>query len=122
MVFTFAIFSTEIELSEDTSFIQTLGQFRGGENFTSVSNENGNTLVISQTGYIHHFNMTSGANRGQIYLSTAPIGFTDIAISNNDNVLYSNLNFLGMATRGSATSGSTTTLVDTTKNFGNRGA
>lgn len=113
-------FQNNFVLSEDTSLYSNLGTVQGADTFIGLSNENGRAIMVSTGGYLHYLSIL-GADRGQIHQINGPSNFQDIRISKNENVLYTTQGYLGVGWRGTATGGSTTTLVDTEKNFGTLG-
>ncbi len=105
-------------LSEDTANYANIGITRNGVPFKQVVANNGSILMISDSGYINEYNITTPANKlGQIHDIVGQISMSDIKVTKNENILYSALDTLGFGHNGTATGGSTTSLIDTNTNF-----
>lgn len=109
-------------LSENTATYTNLATVRNGVSFKQTTANSGSILMLDSGGYIHEYNITTPANKqGQIHSVASPVSMSDIEVTKNENLIYSVLDYLAVGKRGTATSGSTTTLVDTTTNFVTRG-
>jgi hypothetical protein len=99
-------------LSEDTSGFSALGVVKGGTSFQYGTEETGTAAIIDDSGHIYGIDIVSSTHLGLFHTSTLVTANTDIAVTKNENLLYSNTTHLGFGLKGTADSGSTTTLVD----------
>ena len=90
--------------------------------FVNLSSVNINRDYIIAVGKNGKFYTTSNAGTEALHIKKSLIHDTgyvsDIFELDNNNIIYSQNNDLGYGVRGSATGGSTTTIIDTTRHFG----
>lgn len=122
------------------------GKFSLGEGFCSVSRANTSTtgfstmntvyagiqLVAADSSYYNMYldangtlfvNQISGSSiaDGKIHQTSFVTGYLDLTEAYNGDILFSSYDYIGKGISSTVTGGSTTTLVDTTKNFVDEG-
>ena len=115
------------KFNASTSNFTGLGDIYGGISLTTISNVNYRyNLYVDVGSYQKIFayqQLVTQIKNGLIHTSntTQYCRYPDIIETNNGNILIPTEKYIVRGLRGAVTSGSTTTLVDTTKNFVDEG-